>query len=253
MANIVLTTDCQRNCSYCFAKDGKQEPESFTWDNFKKVVDFIATGPKVVNLLGGEPTLHEKFIDFLEYLVDEDFRVQVFTNGIVSDDKIDKLKNLIDDKDLDENQLLFCVNAHKLDVKQNNFLKNFNTLSYISNTIFDKDTDLSFLPKIIEEFKLDPTIRLGLAMPSGYNNKFLSPEDYRAVAKNIVKLFKITTQKHIDIVFDCGFPLCMFRLGEVREYSSIKENDFMFSCGSPLDIYPDLKIANCFPLLLNSF
>ena len=56
MANLILTDSCKRNCPYCFAKDS--DVGEFTLDNFMKAVEFIKTGPPVVNLLGGEPTEH---------------------------------------------------------------------------------------------------------------------------------------------------------------------------------------------------
>jgi organic radical activating enzyme len=131
MPNIILTTDCQRKCQYCFAKD--KIKENFSWEAFTKAVDFISTGPKIVNLLGGEPTLHKDFCRFLEHLIREDFKIQVFTNGMSED--VDNIKRIIDENELRPEQLLFCVNLNSPEDRtekeielQDNFLKNSRVL-----------------------------------------------------------------------------------------------------------------------------
>jgi len=254
MANVILTTDCQRKCAYCFAQEDRNANLSFTFDNFKKVVKFIATGPKLINLLGGEPTLNKDFVRMLEYVIVNDFLVQVFTNGMVSDIILQNIITLLNRISLKENQLYFAININEEKYRtdnenklQDNFLKTLGNLVYPSFTIHDKDTDLLFLRDFIHGYNLDPVIRLGLAMPvKPGNNKYLSMEYYSEVAANIIRLSK--NSPGITIKFDCGFPLCMFTLEEINELNKDKENDFVFICGSPIDIYPDLTFSNCYPL-----
>ena len=254
MANIILTTDCQRECSYCFAKEDRKKHVSFTIDSFKTAAKFIATGSKSINLLGGEPTLHKDFILMLEYLIAEDFMIQVFTNGMVSKETSRKITNLLNGIALRENQLFFAININEEKYRtaeeielQTNFLKAFGKLVYPSFTIHDENTNLLFLIDLINKYDLDPTIRLGLAMPiASKSNKYLLPEHYTAVASSIKDLSENSSD--IKITLDCGFPLCMFTLDEIAELSQNKNNDFAFICGHPLDIYPDLTVTNCFPL-----
>lgn len=248
MANIILTTDCQKNCEFCFAKTDKHKNLKFTFDNFIEAVKFITTGQRVINLLGGEPTLHEDFDKMLEYLLINDYMVQVFTNGLLSSEKFDSIIKVLNKIVLRKEQLIFSVNIDKdKDKTQEIFLDNINNLSYPSFTICDPNTNLLFLNELIYKYNLDPTIRLGIAFPViGGNNKFLPIESYRKVAKNIIEL--ANNSEGVTIKFDCGFPLCMFNLEEIAELSKNKENDFVFVCGQPLDIYPDLTISNCFPL-----
>jgi organic radical activating enzyme len=80
MANLILTDKCQRNCPYCFAKESKTG--EFGFEEFKKAVEFIKTGPPVVYLLGGEPTEHPMFTTFVEHLLNEKCLTRVFTNGM---------------------------------------------------------------------------------------------------------------------------------------------------------------------------
>ena len=132
------------------------------------------------------------------------------------------------------------------DKLQKKFLDTMGHLAYLSFTIHE-DTDLLFLYKMIEDYYLDSTIRLGLAMPiQGVGNKFLPLELYGDVAKRIIKLSN--DSPGVKVTFDCGFPLCMFSMEEISELIKNEENDFSFICGVPLDIYPDLTVSNCYPL-----
>jgi len=256
MASLILTTDCQRNCDYCFAAPARKTKSKISWDGFIKATDFIATGDKSINIIGGEPTVHDKFIDMLEYLIVNDFYIQVFTNGMLDNSTIKNLDTLLKRVALREEQLYFSININeeKYQTKDENYLQNrfidkFRKLIYPSFTIHDKNTNLLFLKEIIYNKHLLNEIRLGLALPIfGYNNKHLSIDCYRDVATNIIELSNNVDDTIIHL--DCGFPLCMFTLEEIGELNSNPNNDFSFICGQPLDIYPDLTISNCFPLSL---
>jgi MoaA/NifB/PqqE/SkfB family radical SAM enzyme len=254
MANIILTTDCQRRCAYCFAQEDKNIKMSFTFDNFKTATNFIATGPNTINLLGGEPTLHKDFVAMLEYLIINNFRIQVFTNGMISDNVLQNITSLLNKVVLKEDQLYFAIKINEKkyrteteDLLQHNFMKALGNLIYPSFTIHDKDLDLLFLTDIINKYNLDPTIREGLAMPvRPGSNKYLPIGYYSNVASKILELSK--NSNGIVIKLDCGFPLCMFSEKEIEELKQNEENDFEFVCGQPIDIYPDLTFTNCYPL-----
>jgi radical SAM protein with 4Fe4S-binding SPASM domain len=253
MANLLVTTDCQRKCPYCFAQGDKDKRLTINWDDFITVTNFIATGPRALNLLGGEPTLHPDFDHMLSYLLEKDYIVQVFTNGMVRGALLDKITDILNRIALRDHQLFFAVNINEEkyrskeeDRLQKRFLNSMGHLAYPSFTIHEK-TSLLFLQKTVEDYYLEKSIRLGLAMPiQGVNNKFLPKESYRDIAQSIVEL--ANNSEGTTITFDCGFPLCMFELDEISELTKNEENDFSFICGTPLDIYPDLTMTNCYPL-----
>lgn len=253
MANLLLTTDCQRNCSYCFAKQDRNKHMMFTLEDFMTALNFISTGPRALNLLGGEPTLHPDFSDMLAHLIENDFRIQVFTNGMIRRPLLNKINSVLNRIVLRESQLLFAVNMNEEkyrtkeeDRLQRRFLDSMGHLAFPCFTIHE-NADLLFLQKLIEDYYLDPSIRLGLAMPIiGAENNYLHRRDYRTVVKCIIDL--CDNSKGTTINFDCGFPLCMFELEELSRLKDDDENDFAFICGVPLDIYPDLTMINCYPL-----
>jgi radical SAM protein with 4Fe4S-binding SPASM domain len=189
----------------------------------------------------------------LEHLIREDFKIQVFTNGMSED--VDNIKRIIDENELRPEQLLFCVNLNSPEDRtekeielQDNFLKTLGSYSYLSATIYKADQDLEYLCETILDYDLDRTIRLGLSVPLGHDNIHLPIKDYPLVADNIIKLSETTFKNKITITFDCGFPLCMFDLEELALNAQKPGRDFIFTCGTPLDIYPNLEATNCYPL-----
>lgn len=251
MANLILTTDCQLNCEYCFVRHDREDRLSFSWDDFITAIDFISTaGEKAVNLLGGEPTLHKDFLRILEYLIENKFRVQVFTNGVVSREMALAIRELLETKLFEEDQVCFTINmsvSKEVFTLQTEFITILHKYTYPSFTIIDEETDLSFLIDLVINYEMDPTIRLSLALPViGGDNKYLPMSSYREVAKNIVMLS--VKSGGVKISFDCGFPLCMFTLDELNVLTKDKESGVKFLCGVPLDIYPDLTAVNCSPL-----
>lgn len=247
MANLILTTKCQNNCEYCFAKEDKKLNMDFSWGSFLVAVDFISKQePKIINILGGEPTLHEDFCKMIDYLLYENFRIQIFTNGLISEKNIKDLSYIIEKHKPIKEQILFAVNVGQKDLsRQKMFFEKFNNIIYPSFTVSNPEDDLMFIPKLINDYRLDRYIRLGLALPIvGGKNKYLKLKDYPKVAKNIVSL--ITNTYDIKIIFDCGFPLCMFEIEDIKKLDML--NKYQFVCGEPLDIYPDLTVANCYPL-----
>jgi hypothetical protein len=87
--NILLTNYCNEGCGFCFAKqlmkDG--DKKEITLKEYSKLLDYFErNGSKAVYLLGGEPTLHSNFKEVVEMSHKRGFEIELFTNGIFSDD-----------------------------------------------------------------------------------------------------------------------------------------------------------------------
>ena len=98
MANILLTEKCVRACPYCFAKEYLRESKEniLSWENLIYIADLSASShEKKLSLLGGEPTLHPDFIDFVLYLHQRKFKINIFTNGIMSTEKLNTAKEFL--------------------------------------------------------------------------------------------------------------------------------------------------------------
>lgn len=86
MANISITSLCNHACTYCFAQVSHTEsPAKNTFmslDMFHRSLTFLSSsGIKDLSILGGEPTLHPQFCDFIDAALSCFDSVMVFTNG----------------------------------------------------------------------------------------------------------------------------------------------------------------------------
>lgn len=79
MIQLIITRRCNFSCGHCMFSCGSgganMPPEVF-----KKAMDYVSKTDSV-NLIGGEPSLHIRFKDFLTDLVGKVSRVRVVTNG----------------------------------------------------------------------------------------------------------------------------------------------------------------------------
>ena len=98
--NLLLTTVCNRKCKYCFAKnkvcygDNELIDRFISIKNVKKVMHFLtASKEKNISILGGEPTLHPQFYE-INLFNNEQFIINIFTNGIFSSHTIDVIKKI---------------------------------------------------------------------------------------------------------------------------------------------------------------
>lgn len=90
---ICLTDDCNLRCAHCYRDERNNEfidPTLF----YRLIDEAIEIGVKIIDLTGGEPTMHPRFIEFVEYAGDKGLEVHVCTNGVLLSDKkmLDLLK-----------------------------------------------------------------------------------------------------------------------------------------------------------------
>jgi len=62
--NYIITQQCNKHCSYCFANSSREDNKHMDFEFYKKVIDESKSN---IKLLGGEPTEHPDFFKFLEY------------------------------------------------------------------------------------------------------------------------------------------------------------------------------------------
>ncbi len=256
MSNIILNTRCNRKCVYCFSDLREQTPKRMTLRNLTKICDFLDRSGKLkVNVLGGEPTLHPEFAVMLEYLLARGFAVHLFTNGLMPGPVLEAVRDLVTRRRLTRRQLKLVVNVNEEQYRSKGEtehqgrtfrgLAEFCTLSF---NIFEKDCRLDFLARLIRSYGLLGEIRLGLASPvSGKGNRYLEPSGYRLIAEKISGFSMVCQESAIDLVLDCGFPLCIFSDEEIgRLYKN--KTQLKFVCRPIPDIDPELNVTHCYPL-----
>ena len=254
--NILLTDFCNRSCSFCFARQrvtlrGKmRKGTSMTEENYNTILSFLEKSQVGdVRLLGGEPTLHPKFIDYVETALKRGFKVQIFTNGIMPR----KVAEYLSGVDLQSVSIL--VNISPPDQYHDNQWERIQkALEIIGSslglgiTVTSPDFEYAFLLPLIETFGLRKRIRVGIAQPIvGTDNQYLPLEMYRATGRAIVDMAVTCEKKDILIGFDCGLTQCMFTEKELGKLGKLSEG-FVVRCSPIIDVGTDLSIWPCFPL-----
>lgn len=90
---INLTNRCNTHCRYCFQSARKTETDHLSRANVYRILSFFSTKTdklKVVQLTGGESTLHPEFSEIVEDALSLGFAVRVQTNGLSFADMTDR-------------------------------------------------------------------------------------------------------------------------------------------------------------------
>jgi MoaA/NifB/PqqE/SkfB family radical SAM enzyme len=79
---LEITGKCQLTCNHCYAESGpKGDDGAMLPGNWCQVIDEVAQlGGRMVQFIGGEPTLYRRFPDLVHRALDQGLEVEVFTN-----------------------------------------------------------------------------------------------------------------------------------------------------------------------------
>ncbi len=286
MPNILLTNFCNRKCPYCFAQNemrnasGRGKKDELSFKNLKIILDFLEkSGEKIVRLMGGEPTLHSKFKQIIDYILSRGFRIYIFTNGLFSEKiagflaskgKLIKYSFNIDSPKMYSSRSWRLISGNlKIIVPFGNCL--------VGSVIWKENFNIDYLLDLAERYSVK-IIMLRLANPVvGENNKYIPPERYPILAKNIIREVKKASERkikdfhpvfarslgkankfsfrsltsHIKIGFGCGFSINMFSNKQLKLLKNYNILNLKWGCDANsgrFDIVSDLSIFRCFPL-----
>ncbi|MFD4636871.1 radical SAM protein [Lentzea sp. NPDC058436] len=79
---LEVTGKCQLQCDHCYADSGPAGSHGvMTTDDWRELIDQLAAlGTKMVQFIGGEPTLHRGLPELVHHALDRELAVEVFTN-----------------------------------------------------------------------------------------------------------------------------------------------------------------------------
>ncbi len=252
MPNILITDYCNRSCPYCFATEkisskDAHENTNISIKNVDQILSFLEKSQhNVFSVLGGEPSQHPQFTEILDMALDRNFKVRVFSNGLMTRKK---------QKYLFRNNVNVIVNINEPSLtpeEQRLQLERFYEIAgpniYPGFNIYREGFDFTFLFDLINRYHLPREIRLGISQPIVNGNNACVPSNkYRAIGEKIVEHAKLASQENIRVNFDCGFTMCMFSKKDFSELVYANTH-FHFTCRPTIDIGPDLKVWYCFPL-----
>lgn len=253
MANQIITNYCNADCDFCFASDSRSrmlkdgmrqmdEAEVRAWLDFT-----LRGGIKELRLLGGEPTLHPNFSDFIRLGTEAGCTVTVFSNGAMPEKALEALA------DLDPENCTVVVNLSarlKNDEAvrlQQRALERLGPRVTLGMTVTSAVFDFRKYAAFIDAFGLKKDIRLGISNPTwGGSNTAVHPKRYPAVAQTLLECSAMTARHGITLSADCGFVRCMFG----RNFDRLLENGFRYvsHCSPVVDLCSGGKIIPCFGL-----
>ncbi len=249
MTDLVVSSVCNRHCTYCFTLDQPPPRRRFlSLPAFEARLDFLdRSGVDRVRLLGGEPTLHPRFPELVSRARRAGKGVTVFSNGLMPAPALACLVAL------PANECTVIVNvtpegsAATLE-RQRRALRKLGERAMPGLNFYCTNLDPRFLLDLVADTACRPALRLSMAHPvlSG-RNRFLHPGQYRAVAVRIVSLAGQAAAAGVRLELDCGFVRCMFSEGELESLQQAKA-DVGWRCGPILDLDLEGRALHCLPL-----
>lgn len=249
MVNLSLTSACPRACTYCFAREALDGAGAMSTARFEAALDLLErTGIDEARLLGGEPTAHPRFVEFLARALARGFRVVVFTGGLMPPRALRALEAAPLER------LGVLVNALAPDSERGPLARQLQALwrlgpkATLGTTIATPDTPLDFLLERIDELGLARAVRLGLAHPvvSGAN-VFLHPRHYAAAGRHVAAFGLRAQARGVRLDLDCGFVPCLFPEGALAALG-LGAAEVGRRCGPALDVLPDGRVVGCYAL-----
>lgn len=254
MANISITSHCNRDCAYCFSRSALGRKDSalrhVDLEFFERALDLLERSAiNETRLVGGEPTLHPDFPALLERVQQRDFRLTVFSNGLAPASALEALESF------PRERLTVLVNINhpsQSDADEGRrrfpFLRRLGQSIVLGHNISEPGAKLGFLLDLAQELPRVRAIRLGLAHPVlGEENQYLHTRHYGRVGRKVSVFAAQATELNLRIELDCGFVPCMFpdgcyaRLGECSAHVGRR-------CGPVVDLLLDGRVVPCFPL-----
>lgn len=252
MANQIITNYCNADCAFCFAADSrsrmlKNGSRQMDETEVREWLDFtVKAGITELRLLGGEPTIHPNFADFVKVGCDAGCSILVFSNGVMPDAARNALAAL------DPEVCTVVVNMNAA-IRDGDAARRRDTLEMLGPrvtpgmTLMSPDFLFQGCIAVIEAFGTRKAIRIGISNPTWRgNNDALHPKRYRAIGHALFEKSFLTAKYGISLEADCGFVRCMFG----NDFEKLADNGFKYvsKCSPVLDLCTGGKILPCFGL-----
>lgn len=265
MANIMLNDVCNFRCPYCFANEFTLDnnKNSITIENFKKALDFaLSSGRRRIGIIGGEPTLHPKFKEIMEILINDNRvdNVVVFTNGSTLDkcwevfipNKVSALVNFNCAEDIGEKN--FNKVVKNLDLMNSKYLMDKVTLGI---NMYKPNFKYDYMIEALKKYK-KRAVRTSISMPM--NIRDLDPiEHFMSMKESVFRFFRELEKIGVMPYFDCNYmPPCITteeekawlkKFWKLESQCNKRCNLLDEPCCHPvIDITYDLVAVRCFGL-----
>lgn len=251
MPNIIFTEKCNLHCQYCFADKIKNINLNITELELNNILNWLSKSyiinPHPIGIIGGEPTLHPNFVNYLKII--ERFCNKyntfcaIYTNGIQNDYlnylskstviliNVNKNNELLKTLNIIKNKQLFNI--------QNQFKINKITLGC---NLYPEEKEYKFFWEIVDKYKIHQ-IRMAVTSPS-LKYRYDIDNYYKLMIPIYQKFCVQAYLRKVKITPDCAqIP---------KEYlkntyiPNIFEKPIIEPCKPVIDIDKNLQALRCF-------
>ena len=252
-ANLILTQECAKRCSFCFTGDYSKKTE-MSLDFIDRFLKHFSDSISYINLLGGEPTQHRNFTKIIEKLIKYNVEYQLTSNLLFSKSILKFLsKNTKCRRGLSPNGMELFEKRNRFKT----FKRNYNELCKTSKTFYGNNEVImdrlvlaftlsqkstpELFKKYINTLKNELTdmsiIRIGLDLSNtDIANNTIYGDTIRAIQEELPRC---------SIKFDCQIPPCIFNYDPNK---ILYRYVYMFSSCvfASMDIFYDKSCIMCF-------
>ncbi len=252
--NINITTYCNLKCPYCFAVDlwkasgNKREDKEISIKHLKILIDFMKRSRlHTIHMLGGEPTLHPKFEEIYDIVTRSGFQITIFSNGIISDEKVvflSRQRNIV-------GIVINVQHPHSYSREQwetlNFTLFKLNKFINFGFVIYKINFDAYFIIDLIKKYNLRRMVKWSIAAPLFKNkNTHIRIEDHKKVIPRFIEYSRIFKKYDIRWYPDTTFMWCLFTKKQLDELKRNVRFVPQNLCGPVLEVAPNLSVYRCY-------
>jgi radical SAM protein with 4Fe4S-binding SPASM domain len=249
---VNISYECNKTCSYCYAKPLMLKYKDMTIDDFKILCRWLVRNyVQSINITGGEPTICKKLPIFLKVAKRFGIRVTLFSNGLFNTNLIPSLKENIEGFLINYNNI-----THYTEKEWNLLHKNLDVLHkerFFFRFMFNIPEHISsceYAIKICKKYGIKKALIDATVPNSLKTNTYISSNDLKKNSKKIVIFMKKFLKNGIVPKFSRPMPPCIFK----DEEEFLKKIDFkMTTCkvgNSVISINPDLTVFPCLSLFI---
>lgn len=268
---IMLNSACNLRCPYCFATETMENaPGEISMDNFVKAVNFALKGTRKrgIGIIGGEPTIHSRFGEMMQLLIDDERveSVDVFSNGTTILSHLPVFQN---------EKMHILVNCNPPEAMGNvmyqKVLRGIDALFSAGVTmdriglgvnIYADDMDCNYFLSLVDRYHMD-SVRISVSVPH-YDN-YRGEYRFHFFEKYLSKVHDFVTElldRGTVPVFDCNkIPPCFLRneerillqryQGNNRAMDALSRSNYLNGtarCTPSIVVDRDLNAIRCFAL-----
>jgi len=90
---FIRTSGCNLRCTYCDTKYAYENGNNKSIEQIQKKIKEYPN--KKICITGGEPLIQDEIYDLLNFLLNDDYKIEIETNGSINIDKIPKNKSIL--------------------------------------------------------------------------------------------------------------------------------------------------------------